>query len=266
MRTRPYLAVTVFFCWLVAHVAPVRAVDIYAQLFPLTGEVRLLNRDAAPIPFVYYSITSAGNALDGDSLVWQSIAANYDVSGNGLIDPSNEWFILADDPDELTEGVFTGSGGSLPPTRAISLGQIWNPFDSVDPFVDLAFDIHDDSQSIPVTIELALDGDYTADGIVDAADYAVWRQYLTSTDAPFADGDLSGLVDMGDYLVWRENFGLTLPLPPYGSGSGSQLSPLSAHAGVVPEPDTGALLLIAIGLSAFAIWRIRLARTNADSY
>ncbi|MEX0612014.1 MAG: hypothetical protein WD229_07825, partial [Pirellulales bacterium] len=150
---------TVVVAGLVAHAAPARAAELYAQLFPLTGEIRLLSKDAAPVPFVFYSITSAAGALDGSSVVWNSIADHYDVSGNSLIDPNHEWFKLSDDPSELTEAVFTGPGGSLPPMRAISLGQIWNPA-AADPFLDLEFDFRDDEQSIPVTIELAIDGDY----------------------------------------------------------------------------------------------------------
>ena len=160
MSSRPFLAAAVFYGWLAAHATPACAVELYAQLFPLTGEIRIVNRDAAPVPFVFYSITSAGGALDGSSEVWLSISENYDGSGDGLIDPDHEWFVLAEEPTELTEAVFNGPGGSFPATRAISLGQIWDPF--AVPFPDLVFDIRDDEQVIPVTIELALDGDYSS--------------------------------------------------------------------------------------------------------
>ena len=245
MRSRPLLAAAVFYCWLVAHVAPACAVELYAQLFPLTGEIRLLNREMAPVPFVFYSIISPSGALDGSSEVWQSIAQNYDASGNGLIDPAHEWFILSDEPDELTEAVFAGPGGSFPATRAISLGQIWDP--TAVPFPDLVFDIRDDEQSIPVTIELAIDGDYSSNQVVDQADYVIWRRHLGSTTMLLADGNLNGVTDTSDYLVWRENFGVTLPLPPYGGGGGSQSPRLSAATGVVPEPASVVLLSIPLG-------------------
>ncbi len=244
MTSRPLQAAAVIYCWLASAVAPARAVEIYAQLFPLTGEVRLVNRDAAPIPLVYYSITSAGGALNGNVEIWKSISEHYDVSGNGLVDPAFDWFVLADDPDELTEAVFSGPGGSLPPMRAISLGQIWDPF--AVPFPDLVFDIQNDEEPIPVTVELALDGDYSLNQVVDAADYVLWRTYLNSTTILLADGDLDGVIDSDDYEVWQENFGLTLPLPPYGSGSGSQ-SLGAAQTGAVPEPACVVLLLISLG-------------------
>jgi hypothetical protein len=237
-----------------ARPAVAAAGDIFAQLFPLTGEVRLVNKDAAPIPFVFYSITSAGDALDGSNEVWQSIADNYDVSGNGLIDANNEWFELAGDSDELTEGVFSGPGGNLPPLRAISLGNIWDPF--AVPFPDLVFDIWNGSEPIPVTVELALDGDYSTNQIVDQADYVLWRRYVASTML-LVDGDLSGDVDEGDYLVWRENFGLSLPLPPYVAEGGGSRSPSAMVNGIVPEPASAMLVALAFG------WLIMFARRCA---
>jgi hypothetical protein len=50
-----------------------------------------------------------------------------------------------------------------------------------------------------------LDGDYNADGTVDAADYVVWRKGNIA-----ADGNHNGRVDAGDYTVWRNNFGHTV--------------------------------------------------------
>ena len=55
----------------------------------------------------------------------------------------------------------------------------------------------------------AVVGDFNPDGVVDAADYIVWRATLGSSVASYtgADGDGSGLVDMGDYEIWRSHFG-----------------------------------------------------------
>jgi hypothetical protein len=170
-----------------------------------------------------------------------------------LIDPNEEWFVLADDADELTEAVFTGSGGNMPPTRAISLGEIWDPY--AVPFPDLVFDIRDDTQSIPVTVELALVGDYSANQVVDQADFILWRQYVDSTTMLLSDGNLNGVVDYADYLVWQRNFGATLPLPPYVAGSGAVSPQLSVGAGSVPEPATALLAACALGWLVFVARR-----------
>lgn len=73
-------------------------------------------------------------------------------------------------------------------------------------------------------------GDYNLDGLVDAADYTVWRDALDTTTprrGAGADGNLSGVVDQADWSVWTDNFGST------------------AAQTAIPEPAT--MLLIAIG-------------------
>jgi hypothetical protein len=81
--------------------------------------------------------------------------------------------------------------------------------------------------STPIT------GDFNADGIVDAADYVLWRD-----GGPLQNDPTQG-VQPEDYDVWRTNFGRT-------SGAGSALGSTS-----VPEPAAMVLLLIgALGLSA----------------
>jgi hypothetical protein len=77
----------------------------------------------------------------------------------------------------------------------------------------------------------ALAGDYNANGVVDAADYTVWRDTLGSTTDLAADGDGNTVVDAGDYTVWKSNFGAGAP----GSGSASA---------TVPEPATMPILAI----------------------
>jgi hypothetical protein len=53
-------------------------------------------------------------------------------------------------------------------------------------------------------------GDYNHNGLVDAADYVLWRKGKgTSTDFR-GDGDNSGYVDSADYTYWRARFGNVL--------------------------------------------------------
>jgi hypothetical protein len=60
-----------------------------------------------------------------------------------------------------------------------------------------------------------LAGDYSQNGVVDSADYDVWRaEYGNVIESP-ADGNGDGTVDSADYNVWRKNFGKTLAdVPP----------------------------------------------------
>jgi hypothetical protein len=83
----------------------------------------------------------------------------------------------------------------------------------------------------------ALTADYNHNGVVDMADYVLWRHTLNQNVTPGsgADGNGNGVVDQADYAVWRANFGTGSP----GAGSGS----LSTSA--VPEPFSAVLLAFA---------------------
>jgi hypothetical protein len=84
-------------------------------------------------------------------------------------------------------------------------------------------------------------GDYNNDGIVDAADYTVWRDTAGQTGASLAadgtgpSGTPDGVVDDLDYQFWVEHFGNT-------SGSGA------ASSASAPEPATWLLALMAAAI------------------
>jgi len=84
-------------------------------------------------------------------------------------------------------------------------------------------------------------GDYNNNGVVDAADYVVWRERL-GQNVTIPNDMTSGNVGTGDYAVWRMNYGLM------GSGS-------AALAGV-PEP-AAFMLAIAGGSLIFVVRRKR---------
>jgi hypothetical protein len=73
-----------------------------------------------------------------------------------------------------------------------------------------------------------LTGDYNENGIVDAADYVVWRKNLDTTNT-LPNDEIGGTIGPDHYSQWRANFGESL--------SGSALS------SAVPEPMTWILAL-----------------------
>lgn len=79
-----------------------------------------------------------------------------------------------------------------------------------------------------------LSGDYNADGVVDAADYVVWRKSVGTTNVLPNDPD-GGTIGPAQYATWKANFGA-------GSGEGGS----GGGQAAVPEPSTIAMLLSAV--------------------
>lgn len=99
------------------------------------------------------------------------------------------------------------------------------------------------SLSVTLTAEVSTDfllGDFNQDGLVDAADYAVWRDTEGQSGlAPFAAADANGdgTVDTSDRDLWASNYGVSVPL-----------------SVAVPEPGTLACLML-LGTSQLLVGR-----------
>ena len=89
---------------------------------------------------------------------------------------------------------------------------------------------------------VGLPGDYNEDGVIDAADYTVWRDNLGNTIPNDPTGDVAS---DADYDYWKAHFGETTP-----PGSGAITSPTA-----VPEPTTLGLLAAGGGALAFGYRR-----------
>jgi hypothetical protein len=96
-----------------------------------------------------------------------------------------------------------------------------------------------------VHLTSGVEGDYNDDGVVNAADYTVWRNNGTLLN----EGVSPNVIDIADYLFWKERFGATTP-----SGAGSAASVTSFVA--VPEPTSIVPLLA--GLATLMVGRKRL--------
>jgi len=163
----------------------------------------------------------------GDNFTFQMKGSGFPNGGPGLpffdLDLNWNW------PDDLTDsglgdqfGVQLGSGtGIFDPTRAIMRPSSFRFLAGPSAFASATF--------LPETPTLP--GDYNANGVVDAADYTVWRNH------PLGPGILlndvtPGKVSAEDYDVWKAHFGQT-------AGSGS----LAGYA--APEPASLMLCLFA---------------------
>jgi hypothetical protein len=98
----------------------------------------------------------------------------------------------------------------------------------------------DDISAAIVTAPLLV-GDYNSNGVVDAADYVVWRESLGSAGAGLAaDGNRDNMVTSIDYEVWKANFGIS-------SGSASS----SASAFSVPESTSACFVLVSVACTVY---------------
>ncbi|MCA9185706.1 MAG: hypothetical protein R3E01_09950 [Pirellulaceae bacterium] len=80
-----------------------------------------------------------------------------------------------------------------------------------------------DSKVLVRTVPI-VDGDYNGNGVVDAADYTVWKDSFGSRLELASDGNLNGAIDAADYTIWKDNFG-------------SRVKAINA----VPEPSSRAM-------------------------
>jgi glucose/arabinose dehydrogenase len=155
--------------------------------------------------------------------------------GAGTFKPVNGEFFDILSAAEGFQGTFDDI--DLPP---LSAGLTWQ--------VDTS-----DNQSLVLRVEALLDGDYNTDGVVDAADYVVWRNSVNDTgrglaaDGTGPDGLPDGVVNDADYQLWRANFGTMLPMSN------------EALAARVPEPGAGCLALLAAG---FLLSRRRIVKES----
>jgi hypothetical protein len=86
-----------------------------------------------------------------------------------------------------------------------------------------------DVDSVQFTTVNGVPGDYNGNGVVDMADYVLWRN-----GGPLQNEvNTVGTVDASDYDAWRSRFGNT-------SGSGS------LNGAAVPEPGSAALMLAVV--------------------
>jgi hypothetical protein len=158
---------------------------------------------------------------EADVLVpWGADELDYSLSGSGDI-----------------AGMFTASD------PALGTGNVhWLTLDTATPGMKTGqLTILSDGQGvagglaeIPIAFNVVagLPGDYNANGIVDAADFVVWRDNLDQS-ATLPNDNSHGMVTQADYDMWRANF---------GSSSGANV----AH--VVPEPAMVILVLTAASL------------------
>ena len=129
-------------------------------------------------------------------------------------------------------------------------GDMFDSFDLPGLSPGLQWAIQPGNVTVFLTVVSAapLPGDYNNNGVIDAADYTVWRDHLGSNFALANETASFGVVDLEDYNVWKSNFGAM-------AGNGAD----SIGDQAVPEPTCLVLLsmLMSTTLTAVRSCRIR---------
>lgn len=156
------------------------------------------------LPGVTYDVLAAANAALAGSL-------NVSLVGGFVPSPGQVFQILA--ATESRTGTFAG----------LPQGAVVREIGAVDLTID-----YTGEGGLAVSLIAGLRGDFNGDGIVDAADYSVWR-----------DG-LGGKYTLSDYDKWKSNFG--------ASGLGT-----AGIASTTAVSESSALGLFAAGIFAISL-------------
>jgi len=217
--------------------------NLVLRVNPNNGLATLKNDSLETLVFDGFDITSTNAAL--------SIAGFTQVTGG-----TGTWLTDAEGSTGLSQVNFTGAR-TLTPGQEISIGDISSSnftTDAAKNGLSMNFILAEGLEfTVPTT-------DYNGNGVVDAADYTVWRDNLGATGVGQAqgDGDGDGSITQTDYDLWKSQFGLTGVAAPettfragtvvfdatLGSGGG-------ALAMAVPEPGAGLLLIAGFGSLLF---------------
>jgi hypothetical protein len=234
------------------------------EVNPATGQAYLAatfsSDNIASITLTDYQLEPGDATFD--VAAWQTTnltARGVDAIGTAA---GEAWETLLGTPGILIESYFLG-GSQFSEGDRLYLGQLFAPgtdpalietvvmqyainVDAVDNANDATSVLRGTRPADPITVVLinSLGGDFNGDGLVDAADYTVWRDNLGAPDElglAAGSGNGVGGVDNDDYLLWRSNFGAT---------SGSLLE----APATVPEPTSAislaALIALVFGLRA----------------
>ncbi len=210
-----------------------------------TGAATLKNLTANPISWNLLDITSPGGSLNASG--WSSLA-DQGADGAGTWQEAG-----GSSATDLAEASLPGSH-TLNAGASLAIGSPFAPGVNIH---DVGLKIrkaagpttrtYDQNVTYVGPPPVGIAGDYNKNGIVDAADYTVWRDHLGGTfPAGVNEGGISpGVVDAADYTFWKSRFGAIS-----GSGAGS------LSGGAVPEPSSFVLCLCGVA----ATWIARRTR------
>lgn len=169
-------------------------------------------------PIIYLNANYANNYVDSTIADYDLWIARWTYNTNNR--PTNANLGAWDDWDFWQWSDSESIGGESPVDANLFRGTV------------------NDLQAFVVGGPTTVAGDFNSDGLVNAADYTVWRDsYLTYDPGNPADANGNNFIGLGDRQIWADNYGA-----------------VAAAATAVPEPSTavllGTLLTLAAGRAA----------------
>jgi hypothetical protein len=202
---------------------------------PATGDVKIRNTSPFTVSIDGYTIASAAGSLNSNPALWNSLQDQPGVAGATWAESN-----LSDNRvSELKSGgttTLTMNGGTT-----FDLGNLFKTASPKDLVFQFLLSDKATANTGAVVYEAAsaaggVLGDYNKNGVVDAADYTVWRDKLGQPAGSLDNRDPlnGGNINAQDYTYWKSRFGATS-----NSGGGGLAGSTS-----VPEPATWLLLLL----------------------
>jgi fibronectin-binding autotransporter adhesin len=195
---------------------------------------------------------AAGGALGGTgslagSVLFEGGSSFVTEFASGMIDPLAITGNI--DLTALANSLnVTGTGTGSSWVIATYGGTLAGTFENITSGFTVDYGTGSNSQiTLNLTGPMGVAGDYNQNGIVDAADYVLWRNNLGAGSLPNEGGISPGMVDADDYTFWRSRFGAT-------SGAGSGFGSSN-----IPEPTSIVLFGLALYGLVSATRRIRKA-------
>ncbi|WP_197524940.1 LamG-like jellyroll fold domain-containing protein [Botrimarina hoheduenensis] len=165
---------------------------------PTSGGIAIRNPSDQPIALGYYELTSASGALSPTG--WASLQAQ-DRSGFGAATGLGDgWERLGTPSSNLLAEGYLSDESVLGPGQSLPLGAAYNPFFPLD--LELTYQTEGVFRSGRLgEVGAVLAGDYNDDGLIDVADYTVWRDAVGTPLALHNDSTPTATTT-DDYAAW----------------------------------------------------------------